>query len=77
MFDRFVNDFFELDLGTAAITAVRSNDHFALAIINAIADRVGRESAEYDRVRRTNARACEHGNRKGRNERHVKGDAIT
>ena len=71
-----LDDVLELDLGTASITAIRRDYHFALAIDHAVADRVGRKSAKDHGVRRADSGTCEHRNGESRNKRHIERDPI-
>ena len=60
----------------AAIAAVGRDDDLRLRVVHAVAQRLGREAAEDDRVDRADARAGEHRDHDLGDERHVDADAV-
>ena len=71
-----VNRGFQFHFLAATPAAVRGNDEFAPRVVDAIDQRLAREAAEHDRVRRADTRAGEHRDRQFGNQRHVQSDAV-
>ena len=71
LFERLVGVPLERHERTAAIAAVGRDEQLRLRVVDAIAQRFGRESAEHHRVNRADARAGEHRDRHFGHERHV------
>ena len=76
LFHRDVAVALERNLLPAPPAVIGGDDRDALRVVDAIDDRIGRESAEDHRVRRADARARQHRDRKLGNHRHVDRDAI-
>ena len=76
LLERLVGIPLERNDRAATIAAVGGDEHLALRIVDAIAQRLGREAAEHHRVNRADARAGEHRDRDFGNERHVDRDAV-
>ena len=74
---RFIDSGFQLHFTAAPVGAVLRDDGDGFLVGDAIDQRVGRESAEDDRVHRSDARAGQHGNRQLGTHAHVDGDTIT
>ena len=74
--DARVDLLLELEHLAAAPGAVGGDDGGALAVGDAVAQRLRAEAAEHDRVRRADARAGEHGHRQLGDHRHVDRDAV-
>ena len=60
----------------ATITAVRGDEHLGAGIVNAVAQRLGTESAKDNGVYRADARARKHGDHCFRNHRQVDGHPV-
>src|SRR4030088_3029319 len=76
-FQRFFYRRKQLDLGAAPVRSVLSDDGHGLRVVNAIDQRVRRESAKHNRMRRANAGAGQHGNWQLGGHAHVDGDAVS
>ena len=76
MLDRGVDARLERNDRAPAPAAVGRHDELRLRVVHAVAHRLGRESAEHDRVRGADARTCEHRDRELGHERHVEADAV-
>ncbi len=75
--ERFVGIALERDDAAAPIAAVGGHEDSALRVVDAVAQRLGREAAEHHRVDGTDARAGEHRDGRLRDEREIDGDAIS
>ena len=73
---RLVGHLLERHDRAAAPSAVGGDQQIALRVVDAIAERLGAEPAEHDRVRRADPRARQHRDRELGNERQVDRDAI-
>ena len=74
--ERFVDIALERDHLTAAIPTVGSDEHFASAIVDAVAQRFRGEATKHHRMHGANARAREHREHRFRNHRQVNRHAI-
>ena len=73
---RLVGHGLQRDDAAAAQALVGGDEHLAAAVLDAVAQRVGREAAEDDGVDRADARAGEHRDGELGDHRHVDGDAV-
>ena len=76
LLERFVGDLLERDDRAAPIAAVGGDEHRCGRVVDAIAQRLGAESAEHHGMDGADARARQHRDRQLGNERHVERDAI-
>ncbi len=74
---RFFDRGKQFHFGAAAVGSVLRDDAGRLRVVNAVDQRVGRESAEDDGVRRADAGAGQHGDGQLGRHAHVDGDAVT
>ena len=74
--ERFVGVMLESDLLAAPVPAIGGDQDLGLAVVDPTRQRLGREPAEDDRVRRPDPGAGEHRDRQLRDHRHVDGDAV-
>jgi hypothetical protein len=72
---RFVRNLLQLHDSAAAISAVGRDEQPRLGVVDAVAQRLGAESAEHDAVNGADARTRQHRDRELGDERHD-GDAI-
>ena len=75
-FKRFFDGGKKFDFGAAAIGSILGDDGGGAAVVNAIDEGVGGESAEDDGVRRADAGAGQHGDGQLRSHAHVDGDTV-
>ena len=73
----FVGNGFHLEGLSSAVGAVAGNEGRAGGVGDTVAEGIGRESTENDRVDRTDTCAGEHGNCEFGDHRHIDGDAVT
>ena len=76
VFERLVRVPLERYDSAAPIPAVRRDQYLAMRVVDAVAERFRRETAEDDGVDRPDARARQHRDRRFRNQRQIDGDAI-
>ena len=75
--DRFIGSRFQREDFTAPISTIGRDQHLRFRIIDAIDERLGRETSEDHRVWCTNASTSQHRNRRFGNHRKVNVDTIT
>ena len=76
LFERGVDVAFERHAATAAHAFIGGDRHAARRIFNTPGERIGRETAEHNRVNGADARACEHCEGGFRNHRQINRHAI-
>ena len=74
--DGLVDGGFELYFTAAAMRAILRDDGNCLRVVDAIDERISRESAEDDRVRSADTRARQHRDGQFRRHAHINSDAI-
>ncbi len=74
--ERLVGVMLEPDLLAATVATVRGDQDLGAAVVDPARQRLGREAAEDDRVRRADPRAGEHRDRQLGDHRHVDGDPV-
>jgi hypothetical protein len=76
LLDRLVRALLERNDLTAPVTAVGRDQNLAFGVVDAVAQRLGGEPCEHDRMRRSDPCAGKHRCRQLRDHRQIDGDAI-